>query len=260
MENKNRDKNHVKSIDKALDILLLFNRQERELSHAEIARRLGWSTSTVSRFLGTLLERDFLKKNEENGKYSLGNMIFYLGSVVRSNLDIRDHALPVMEEIHRRTDETVQMFIRDGINRICIEQVESTQVIRMFCEIGLRDVLWIGTTGRVLIAWSSPETRQELYRRIRAEAPEVDTEKMEQMVRQARADGYAITDPAWDRVREKDRHCACISAPIFNQNGKVKAALALSVPDFRLPDNTSEYIRMVMEGARTISLSLGWYD
>ena len=59
----NNDRNRVKSIDKALDVLLLFSREENELAHAEIARRMGWTTSTASRIIGTLLERDFLSKN-----------------------------------------------------------------------------------------------------------------------------------------------------------------------------------------------------
>ena len=82
----NNDRNRVKSIDKALDVLLLFSREENELAHAEIARRMGWTTSTASRIIGTLLERDFLSKNEDNGKYRLGNMVYYLGAIAERQL------------------------------------------------------------------------------------------------------------------------------------------------------------------------------
>lgn len=143
----------MKSIDKALDVLLLFSREENELAHAEIARRMGWTTSTASRIIGTLLERDFLSKNEDNGKYRLGNMVYYLGAIARGNSDMRSCALPVMQKINQITNETVHIFVRDGISRVCIEQVNSRQTIRMSCEIGVRDVLWIGNTGRVLMAF-----------------------------------------------------------------------------------------------------------
>jgi len=249
----NNDKNRVKSIDKALDILLLFNQEEKELSHAEIARRMGWSTSTASRLLGTLLERDFLSKSEENGKYQLGNMIYYLGAIARNNSDIQRCGLPVMERINQITNETVHIFVRDGINRVCIEQINSKQKICMSSDIGVRDLLWVGNTGRVLLAFCPEQRREELYEKIREAAPEADLDVLREKVLRVRANGYAKKDGEWDR------HCACIAAPIFDQDGRVKSCLALSVPDFRFPEDDSEYIRLVVEGAKEISLHMGWY-
>ena len=54
------EKKYIKSVEKALDVLLLFSTEEQELAHVEIARKMGWTTSTASRFLSTLLKKDFL--------------------------------------------------------------------------------------------------------------------------------------------------------------------------------------------------------
>lgn len=105
----------------------------------------------------------FLSKNEDNGKYRLGNMVYYLGAIARGNSDMRSCALPVMQKINQITNETVHIFVRDGISRVCIEQVTSHQTIRMSCEIGVRDVLWIGNTGRVLMAFCEKQKREELF-------------------------------------------------------------------------------------------------
>lgn len=250
----NNDRNRVKSIDKALDVLLLFSREENELAHAEIARRMGWTTSTASRIIGTLLERDFLSKNEDNGKYRLGNMVYYLGAIARGNSDMRSCALPVMQKINQITNETVHIFVRDGISRVCIEQVTSHQTIRMSCEIGVRDVLWIGNTGRVLMAFCEKQKREELFRRIHEAAPEVDMKLLREKVMRVREKGFAGRDGEWDR------HCACIAAPIFDQNGMLQGCLGISVPDFRLPEDDSDYVRLILEGAKEISLHMGWYQ
>lgn len=248
----NQDKNHVKSIEKALDILLLFNTDTRELSHAEIARRMGWSTSTASRLLGTLLERDFLSKNEENGKYRLGNMIYYLGSVARRNSDIHECGVPVLEKLSQLTDETVHIFIRDGINRVCIEQIESTKRVRISSDIGKRDFLWVGSTGRVLLAFCPEEKREQLYQEIHEAAPEVDIELLRKKVQRVKDEGFARKDGDWDR------HCACIAAPFFDQRGICRGSLGVSVPDFRFPEDDSDYVRLVTEGAKEISIYMGW--
>lgn len=42
------DEKNVKSIEKALNILLLFTPETPELSHTDIAKTMGWSTATTS--------------------------------------------------------------------------------------------------------------------------------------------------------------------------------------------------------------------
>lgn len=44
------DEKNVKSIEKALNILLLFTPETPELSHTDIAKTMGWSTATTSGF------------------------------------------------------------------------------------------------------------------------------------------------------------------------------------------------------------------
>lgn len=246
------NKGLVKSIDKALNILLLFNKDEKELSHAQISKRLHLSSATTSRLLGTLRSKGFLMKNEENGKYRLGTMIYYLGSIAVNHSELRSCCLPVMERINRITDETLHVFIRDGIHRVCIEKVESHKNIRMTIDIGIPDVLWVGNTGRVLLAYCTDEKREELFRRIHEAAPDLDMDNFRNRVMQVRKKGYGGKCGPWDR------HCACVAAPIFDRTGSIIGTLGISVPDFRYPDDDSEYVRMILNGAKEISLQMGW--
>lgn len=48
--------------------------------------------------------------------------------------------------------------------------------------------------------------------------------------------------------------------PIFDQNGMLQGCLGISVPDFRLPEDDSDYVRLILEGAKEISLHMGWYQ
>lgn len=249
---EHEDKKYIKSVEKALDVLLLFSTEEPELPHTEIARRMGWTTSTTSRFLSTLLKKDFLIKNEENGKYRLGHRIYYLGALVRNNAGLRRVGLPVMERINRETQETVHIFVRDGIHRVCVEQVDSPQKIRMASEIGVRDKLWVGCTGRVLLAYCPEEKRDKLFRQILEAEPEVDVASLREKIMRVRRLGFSSKDGPWDR------NCGCAAAPIFNANGKLEGCLAISAPAFRFPADVMQYAGLVMEGADEISEKMGY--
>ena len=65
------DEKNVKSIEKALNILLLFTPETPELSHTDIAKTMGWSTATTSRLLNTLQNKGFLQSVPKSTKHHL---------------------------------------------------------------------------------------------------------------------------------------------------------------------------------------------
>ena len=75
------DEKNVKSIEKALNILLLFTPETPELSHTDIAKTMGWSTATTSRLLNTLQNKGFLIRYPSTGRYTLGGVLYFLGQI-----------------------------------------------------------------------------------------------------------------------------------------------------------------------------------
>ena len=67
------------SIDKALRILLELSSEGKELGPTELSRKLGIHKATVSRILLQLKDRNFVYRNDENGKFWLGVAIHHLG-------------------------------------------------------------------------------------------------------------------------------------------------------------------------------------
>lgn len=104
------------------------------------------------------------------------------------------------------------------------------------------------------MAFCEKQKREELFHRIHEAVPEVDMKLLREKVMRVREKGFAGRDGEWDR------HCACIAAPIFDQNGMLQGCLGISVPDFRLPEDDSDYVRLILEGAKEISLHMGWYQ
>lgn len=252
-DQKNNAGNHVKSIEKALNIFLLFSEEHPELSHTEIARQMGWTTSTTSRLLGTLLNKSFLVKNPENGKYMLGSVIYYLGRIAKGNTDLKKISTPIVNRLREQSNETVHVFIKDGVYRTCYVQAESHQSVKQATQIGTREPIWIGATGITLLAFQKPETVADMLSEIKHQYAQVDLEDLRLKIAQIRAQGFCVKNGSEDGT-----HVGCVVAPIFDAGGSVNACLGISTPEYRFPSDPEAFIEMAVSGAAEISKLLGY--
>ena len=247
MEHLKSETQNVKSVEKALKILLLFSESEPQLSNSEIAHRMSIPTPTASRLIKTLADMGFLTKNVENGKYMLGGTLYYLGNLANGNRNLQETSKPILEKIANTTNETAQIFVRDGIYRICLAQSEGKQNIRQVSEIGERSPIWEGSTGRVLLGFQPPEVLTSLLAEIKEQHPEVNLDTVFTQIMQVRELGYAT------KTGKGENHVGCIAAPIFNEHDDIVACLSISMPEFRYPADDREFIRIVCDEAKEIS-------
>ncbi len=249
MIEKEESKN-VKSIEKAFNILMCFGWNQRNLTLTEIAKKMGMAKSTTSRLLTTIVDMGFLTRDSITNKYMLGSKIYYLGQVAGDTLDLRRISIPILRELTDATQETSHIYVFKGLERICLEQVESPQVIKQSVRIGSVEPLWHGASGKAILAFlcedvwnealsSKGETDQESSRRLKNEL---------QIIRER---GYAVRDGSMgDDV-------GCVAAPFFDVRGRAMGSIAVSWPAFRFPKDSAEYIRKVADAAQNISTQLG---
>ncbi|UUZ86562.1 IclR family transcriptional regulator [Paenibacillus sp. P26] len=69
----------IQAVERALNILDLFDEYETELKITEISDRMGPHKSTVHSLLKTLQVHGYIDQNPENGKYKLGLKLFERG-------------------------------------------------------------------------------------------------------------------------------------------------------------------------------------
>ena len=227
------DEKNVKSIEKALNILLLFTPETPELSHTDIAKTMGWSTATTSRLLNTLQNKGFLIRDPSTGRYTLGGVLYFLGQIAKKSADLGQICTPILERIRDETKETAHIFIREGIERVCFAQAEGTQSIRQSTKLGTHEPLCYGATGIVLLAFQKPE---ELGQSLAA--------MKDYCIKKGDSDGT---------------HVGCIAAPIYNADGSVTSCLGISTPEFRFPDDPSYFVSLIKQGAKEISQQLGYH-
>lgn len=216
----------VRAVERALDLLLCFT-EETELGLMELAVRTGLHKSTVHRLLATLESKGFVKRNPTTDKYRLGFRVWELSAHLTQNSDPERVLLPELEHLRDVVGETVSLYVRDGLERVRIQAVQSNQPVRRVAPVGARMPLYVGASSKVLVAFADPEIRQQVLDPARW--PEgLDREGFRRQLEEVRQKGYAIS------VEEREVGAAAVSVPIFNSAGELAYALAVSGPSNRL--------------------------
>ena len=248
-------------LEKAFDLLYSFESHRPEQSLFEISRKLKFPPSTTRRILKVLMARRLIQQDGATKLYRLGPGIFYLASIARDGLDIRKIALSVMERLRDATGENVGLHeFRDG-KRVCIEKVESQQVLRDTILVGSQFPAHLGATGKVLLAHLPADELKRYFDSsgtLQAATPKsiTDPRKLANELTRIRKRGFAFS--CGERVM--DGLCA-ISAPIFDCDGKVDYCLTITLTPFRLQAKGREkLVAAVKESTREISIKFGMHS
>ena len=231
------------SLQKVLDILLLFNHATPELTVEEISQQIEMPTSTAYRYIRALGEKGFLEKTGSKS-YRLGLRFLELSRVARgSNRDLRLIALPSMKRIADQIIETVSLMRIFDKNAICIESIEGQQVVRVTIEQGRLQPLYAGASSKILLAWTD-EAEWETYldQPIQRITPNtiIDLDKYKRQLREVRKNGYALSDG------EIDEGGRAVAVPLCDLHGKVIAALSIEGPSFRMTDDKiARYLQLL---------------
>ncbi|QWU18196.1 IclR family transcriptional regulator [Paenibacillus sophorae] len=237
----------VRAVERALDILLCFTR-DSDLSLTEIAAGIGLHKSTVHRLLTTLEDRRFITRNPATEKYRLGIRIWELSTHLPVSENPGTLLLPAMERLRDRLGETVSLYLRDGLERVRIQAVQSNQAIRRVAQIGARLPLSVGASSKVLAAYAPPEVRKELLEE--EDWPQaIDRQGYADQLKEVIRAGYATS------FEEREPGAAAVAVPVIGRSGEVAAALSLSGPVSRLSHETLvEYSDVLKEAAAEMGL------
>lgn len=248
----------VKPVYKSLQVLLCLEEARQPLTLTEICYRVRLPKTTVFRYLYTLRACGFVEHSTDTDLYWLGLTSLKLGHAASNQLQVRAVALPYMEQLRDRFNETVNLGVLDGKEVVYIEMVESRHSLRLQARPGSRD--WIHSTalGKTMLAFMPREQWSfHLPERLEPRTPQTLTSlaRLERDLADARICGYALDD------QENETGARCVGAPIFDSNGSVHTAISLSGPVSRLPmDLTHEIAGVLVETATAISEQLGYRE
>lgn len=216
---------YLKTVDRALQVLLQFNDAHPEWSTGELAEVLGLHRSIVYRLLATLERRGFLTQADQRGRFRLGLRLVELGNVVLANLDLRQVARPSMARLVRETGESAFLTVVSGDESVCVDKIESSQAIRVTLTIGGRYPLHAGASNKILLAHLPLETIDELIAKgLEAITPHTITDPvgLKEDLANIRQQGWAYS------VGELTPGVAAVAVPLWDSNGSLVAALSIA--------------------------------
>lgn len=201
-------------LDKAVGVLRAT--AEGPCGLAELCERTGLPRATAHR-LAVGLEAHGMLLRTPDGRWHPGPTLGQLaGGRPDPLLDAASAVLPRLRDI---TGESVQLYRRDGVHRICIAHAEPPSGLRDTVPVGSRLPMTAGSGAKVLAAWCDTPTQ----RLILAEAT-----FSERVLVDVRRRGWAQS------VAEREAGVASVSAPVRDAAAQVVAAVSVSGPVDRI--------------------------
>jgi DNA-binding IclR family transcriptional regulator len=163
------------------------------------------------------LEVHRLLRRGPDGRWRPGTALSELaGGSTDPLLDAAGSILPKLRDI---TGESVQLYRRDGVQRVCVATAEPPSGLRDTVPIGSRLPMTAGSGAKVLAAWSDPHTQRTIL---------TDAVYGERTLLEVRRRGWAQS------VAEREPGVASVSAPVRDSSGTVVAAVSVSGPIERI--------------------------
>lgn len=245
---------YLKTVDRALEVLLHFDEQHPEWSSSELAGVIGQHRSVVYRSLITLERRGFVTRLAGGSRFRLGPKLVELGNVVLSGIDLRQIAHPVMERLTRETGESSFLTIVSGDESVCIDTINSPQNVQVTLNVGGRYPLHAGASNKLLLAYLPPEARRAVMARgLATYTPDTITgpDALEEDLAAVRRQGWTYT------VGELTPGVAALAVPVTNSDGDVVAALSIAGLEARFAgERFEQLLAATRQAAQTISRQL----
>lgn len=247
----------INSIQRAFDILELYDRNKRELGISEIARRLNLHKSMVHRIVSTLQNKGVLEQNPDNGKYRLGLKLYSLGLVFHDDNELIVLSEPSLKSLTDKTGETSNLVMLDGSMAVYVAQRESGRMIRMFTKPGVQVYPHSSGAGKVLLSELGDDEIQTVIEKngLHRYTDNTITSKDELIkeLRVIRERGYAIDNG------EREEGVMCIAAPVRDRHGIITASISISGPLHRFgKERIGALVQSLVEEARATSGRLGY--
>lgn len=249
-------KDFVYSVGKAFEIIEMLSRYPSGLTISYISSELGWSKSTVHRFLSTLLELGYVGQKQD-GSYRLSLKFLAISNSLINSLELRDVAKPFLKRLAEEASADVHLATLEGFDAVFVDRVDGSAPLTTNFHIGRRAPAYCTAVGKVILAEISED---ELDRRASSNIFQLFTHntitslpELKAQLAIIREQGFAVDNS------EHNVEIGCIASAIKDSRAKPLAAVSVSGSAEKiLGENASNLARLVKECAKRISFELGY--
>ncbi|HOJ51369.1 MAG TPA: IclR family transcriptional regulator [Syntrophales bacterium] len=247
----------IQSVDRALEILELFQGGAESVGITEVAKHLGISKAAAYALMTTLQKRNFLKQDQNSRRYKLGFKLLQLGALFVNQSELGRAAQPWAVNLCNRFGEVVHISIFAAEAALIVHRFEPKEPFLLYPQPGSTMPLYSTAGGKVLLAYAPPEIQEKFLSQapFPPKTPNTIVKKSD-LLREIKI--IQKQEYAEDR-EETIIGVACVGAPIRDKSGRVIAAISLTGSKTRMEERGwEEIVKAVKMTALQISSALGY--
>jgi IclR family transcriptional regulator, acetate operon repressor len=220
------------ALEKAMDVLEAIGSKPTGLSQADLGAQLGLPRTTLYRIIASLIERGMIRRDPVRKVYRLG--FRYLELVRNAYLmpDLVAAASLELRSLRDLTGETSYLAVLDGNQVMSLERCDGAHSQRSAAALGQSKPVYCTGQGKAILAALDEVSREEILKGLTLTALTpltiIDRRRLHTELKITRARGYAIDD------EEIVLGVRCVAAAIRDNAGRVRGALSVAGPAYRL--------------------------
>jgi DNA-binding IclR family transcriptional regulator len=219
------------SLERMLHVVDVIEENDRGISFDQMHSILGYTRSTLYRYLKILTDAEFITSLPDVG-YMLGPRIIELDYKMRTRDPLLIASRPVMAELVRAATGIALLCRRYRDKVLCVHQERGTDAFHSNYERGRARPLLSGAASRIILCHMPPHATARLFRQ---QAQAFAAAGLGQSLADVRAGLKRIRQLGWDVTEgQVTPGVTGIAAPIFDNRGTVLGSLSLTVGRARM--------------------------
>lgn len=210
-------------VDRVVRLIEAFPEGVAWLQLAELADRSGLPLTTAHRLVRQLAAHGLLETGAA-GSVRLGLRLWELVNRNSPTLELRQAAMPFMEDIQQVLNQNVNLAVLDGWEALFVERLSRRGSVANRAQVAGRMPVHISSAGLALMSHQPKDLQAAYLGQFRDPAHKVSTEALRHLLSEASHQGYAqlagVVDPdTWG-----------IAVPVLDSKRRTAAALGVVVP------------------------------
>lgn len=248
----------IQSLTRGLNLLKALAQSDDGAALTDLAQQVGLAPSTTHRLLISFQEHLFVRHDTELRRWFIDVGAFSVGNAFLHHRDFLVQSRPIMHALMEETGETVNLAVIEGAQAVFVSQVESREMMRMVVRMGSQAPLHASGVGKAFLATMSDDSVANILHKNGLPKVTENTLTSPEALREnlivIRKQRYAIDD------EEHAIGLRCVASTIHDESGSVVAAISLSGPKARIPDERISQLGMfIAKSADEITGLVGGY-
>ena len=229
----------VNSLERMIVILDLFEGKRLEWTMEDMQARLGYTRSTLYRYLKVLTDAGLLTSLPDVG-YTLGPRIAELDYQMRERDPLIVASRPVMAELVEEIAGIALLCRRYRERVLCVHQEQGTASFHSNYERGLARPMLQGAASRIILAHMPSATIRKIYD---ADPAAVRQAGLGDSLNELRARLRAMRQAGWDMtVSQVTRGVTGVAAPIFDRRDNVLGSLSVTMGEDQVSEERLAFV------------------